>query len=117
MEEKTMFRNLREKLAGFIRKHIVDDIPPHLDDEANYGFMIADVSKAENVHPELVLRLGLAADKAGIACRGQKELRALVKEFKAHLRGRDVSLQTNTPPASDNGSPAQPSAERKFLHS
>lgn len=55
-------------LKNFVNKHIVADMPPELDDEMNYGFMIADVAKAEKVHPEKIKHLKEVFEAAGISC-------------------------------------------------
>ena len=80
-----MTGTLREKFKNFIKKHIVDDMPPALDDEANYGFLIADIAKAENVHPEQILRLKAVWELMGIKCNDERDFHQRVKtHLKVH---------------------------------
>lgn len=83
-----MLNAIKSGFSSFVKKHIVDDIPPELDDENNYGFLIADVAKAENVHPEKILRLKAVWELLGINCDDQEDFHNRVR---IHLRHREPS--------------------------
>ena len=54
-------------------------MPIALDDEINYGFMIADVAKAEDVHPEQILRLKAVWELMGVNCDDPADFHARIK--------------------------------------
>lgn len=78
-----MFEGIKEKFSSFVKKNFSDDMPLMLDDERNYGFLVADVAKAEDVHPEVVHRLKERWEAIGIPCTEFTALRDRVHVHKA----------------------------------
>jgi hypothetical protein len=83
-----MMAGLRKRFSHFVKRHIVDDMPLALDDERNYGFLIADVAKAENVHPEKIFRLKSVWELMGINCNDPDDFHNRVK---IHLKHNDLT--------------------------
>lgn len=88
-----MFKGIKEKFSSFVKEHFVDDIPLVLDDERNYSFLISDVAKAEDVHPEVVHRLKERWEAIGIPCT---EFTALRDRVHVHKESYLNSLPAST---------------------